>query len=462
MALLVLVQPLLLRFLGTGQYGVWALLTVVLSLALLADTGLTQAVTALLPRERRESGADGPVVVPVTLLFLVLQGLVVAAGIVVFAGPIIGMLLGHHDADATLALRIMGATVVPRLLQQWVAGYEAGLMKYHVFAVAESVALTLQNAGLVVLAMRRASLPTLAGWLLATTVAGLAIHWLALGRPVPRGFRFPERRRWREVLTFGYSFWVTGVALTVFTQVDRLVVNAVLGVEAVALYSVATGIGAKINELTALPLRPMLPFVSGSAEPAQVRRAFVGGTIACTVVVAIVTAGVVASARLLAGMITETHSHQLAVLIAAIATVYGLYSLSAPAFLTLLGLRRVKLLAFTVWAGCLTTLALIRVLASTGGLSAAAWGNAGFCIVLVMIFYAARASGASLPLILTINAVTAVFLLLFYAIIEAIIGRIGALSLPATIALLAGVVGSVALAGYATARRWVFAGPAES
>jgi len=453
MTLLVLVQPLLLRFLGAEQYGVWALLNVILALALLADTGLSQAVTALLPRERREQGAGAAVVVPVTLSFVVAQGVVVGACVAVFAGPIVGALLGHPHPDATAALRIVGATVVPRLLQQWIAGYEAGLMKYHVFAVAESISIVLQQGGVVVLALRRATLTEMAAWLLATTIASLAIHWLALRRPVPRGWRFPDRRRWREVLTFAYSFWLTNVATTLFSQVDRLVVNAVLGVEAVALYSVATGIGARINELAALPLRPMLPFISG-ADPHQVRRAFLGGTIACAVVVVVVTAGITGLAPLLGTLITATRSDDLAVLIASVATVYGIYSLATPAFLTLLGLRRVKLVAWIVWGGFAATIVLIWLLSKTFGLTGAAWGNAGYCFVLLMVVFAARASGASTGVVLGINALGIAFMLLFYVFAA----RIGALSLPMTIFALAAVSAAVLLAGYAAARRWVFPG----
>jgi O-antigen/teichoic acid export membrane protein len=451
--LLIVVQPLLLRFLGTQQYGVWALLNVVLSVALLADTGLTQSVTALLPRERRDGVAE-PVVVPVTLALLVSQGLVVSIAIMLLAAPIVTMLLGQPDAEATLALRIIGATVVPRLLQQWLGGYEAGLMKYEVFAVAESTAIALQYGGLVVLAIGKASLSALATWLLAMTIASLAIHWLALRRPIPRGVRFPDRKQWRDVLSFGYSFWITSVALILFSQVDRLVINAVLGVDAVAIYAVATGIGTKINELAGLPLRPMLPYVSGSAQPGQIRRAFVGGTIACAVVVTVVTAAVTGLAPFLAAVISETHARDLGILIAVIATIYGIYSLSAPGYLTLLGLRRVRFLAWTVWAGFVSTIVLIWFLARFSGLTAAAWGNAGYCIVLIMAVVAARASGASVPMVLTINAIAVAVLLLFYGVVS----TIGTLSLPLTIALLAAVSIAVILAGYLAARRWGLAG----
>jgi len=390
-----LAQPLLITTLGMERYGQWAVLTAVVALTAIADLGIANAVTVALPDAHGDAVRERNLLSTSLTMILALGSAVAVA--LFLAAPLLYDILfstGQYAGEVVPALRILGLTALGRLLTLWMQGWAAGLRRYDITAKADSALVIVQNAGLVGLAAAGQSLVVLAAWLAISTWGGALLHGILLlraGQPpvAPRWHRAESR----ELAGVGIVYWGTNVSSLVFMNGDRLLVNRLLGAEAVALYALGVSIVGKINEVSALPIRPIVPEIAHrlrSGDPRGPQHVFfraVEVNSALTLVLAAAVMWVAGPAAAL--LMPPAKAALLAPLLRRLALVYACYSTFAPPYFLLIAYRRIWPVFVWSWIGTAVTLGLIPILAPYGVVNVA-WANFAYSLILITNIYAAR------------------------------------------------------------------------
>lgn len=238
--------PILVAYLGKESYGAWVVVSTVATYFTLLNLGIPTAVTVLTAQaetdgERRRLLQDGAGTLA-AVAGLGLLTLLTIDRVWPFTTALLGDLppvLGS-EAGKTL-LVICSFVLVKNPLSVYIAALAGlqrpDLVKAYEIATALAVfvalvAATRLDAGL--LGMAWAS--SIAGLLVS---AAAACHYAVLSRPRSPMVGVPVANRRRLLLRNGFNFLQVGVAATLVWSTDMMVISHLLGVEAVAPYSVA-------------------------------------------------------------------------------------------------------------------------------------------------------------------------------------------------------------------------------
>jgi O-antigen/teichoic acid export membrane protein len=400
-------QPLLVRLLGLEQYGVWVILLALLNIGTLAECGLSTALTTFLAAARaRDDRAAAEAFLGTTLVALTAIGLAVAVGGWYSATALRALLLPERadDAATLTALHLLALGLLPRLWQLWLCGWEQGLGRFDLPAIAESAHQIALTGGIVVLAWFGQGIVAFAWWQLAASLAAIGLHWFLLRRAGA------QRPRWRwhpaeapALLRFALAHWFSRLGGLLFSQADRLLVKATLGLEAAGLYTIAVSFASKINELSAIPLQPVAPAVGAAqarGDTATLRAIFDRALRLNALLVYALAATLAWVAPWIGQLVVPPRADDLSALIQILAFAYAVYSLNAAGYFYLIGLRASVGSALAIVAGAGATLGLIWLLATASGLRAAAAANIGFAVTLAIPALAGRHVGITPPRLL--------------------------------------------------------------
>lgn len=260
--------PLYLHFLGYEQYGVWLVLSVVLTFAQLGNLGISQAVMKLVAEEygRNDLHAAEQYVMSATAILLA-SGVVVFALIVLLRGQIVALFKLSQENGATAL---------------WLLPYVAGLSVY-VFTVQAANGM-LSGFG----RMDLANYAQTGGHLLAVPVAGvmlscgMGVKSLLISSVVSylfihatslffvhrvarvRVFRIRNLRvsRMRKLLGFGSAVLGTSFLSMLLSPFNKLMLSRYAGVASIPVYEIAYNGSMQVRRLAEAGIRAMMPEVS--------------------------------------------------------------------------------------------------------------------------------------------------------------------------------------------------------
>lgn len=263
--LALLLPPLLIRRLGTDQYGVWALGVEVGTYLALLDLGALSAVghfTASLDAGDREG--RGRAVSTLLALQVGLLGLggVVLAVLVALVPLIWSDMPGRLVADARWTLGLIGASALVSLLSTAVSGY---FLAIHRIVVPAALTMLSRLAGAVavgVLAVQGHGITVLAvAWAATTTLGHLAIAvaFARLGVPVRRSLVSGPLAGRMVRFCAAYGIWTLATVLVI--GLDTTIV-ARLDFSAVAPYAAAAGVVGVLTAVYGSALAPLVPLAA--------------------------------------------------------------------------------------------------------------------------------------------------------------------------------------------------------
>ena len=248
----------LVRALGPTDYGVFVLAVSVGSLVLLAsDFGISQSAARFIAERRRETRTIGDIMSDALSLKLT-ASLLISIALFVLAGPIAD---AYGTEDLLWPLRLVSLAVLGQSMLQLFAGSFEALGRNSIgfrLALSESaietgssIALVLLGAGVTGAAAGRA-IGFCAGALIGLVLAARLIR--------PGAIRLGRAPRWGYGRIAGYAgaLFVIDGAFALFTEIDLLLIGALLDTEDVGLF------GAPLK-LTALIMYPGLALAAGVA-----------------------------------------------------------------------------------------------------------------------------------------------------------------------------------------------------
>ncbi|WP_275425914.1 lipopolysaccharide biosynthesis protein [Occallatibacter savannae] len=300
---MLVVAPIIFRHLGTEQYGVWAVSASVSNIGSILASGFGDANTQRLAAERGAArGADVARVVKAAMGIHLVLGLV-AGWAIWCSATFLAERLAPHDQElkstCVWCIRIAAALTLVRALETVCVSTQRAYERY---GAAVRISIAGRLVSLAVTAMLTAHGLNVTTTMAATAVvmaAALALQILALirlvGTPVVPSF---DRSISADLLQFGALTWIVSAAGVVFSQVDRVLGGASLGVAGIVAYALCAQVAQPVYGLTAAGLHFLFPYIAS-------RQASSSGTaltrtllLACTANTAFVLAG--ASALLFA------------------------------------------------------------------------------------------------------------------------------------------------------------------
>ena len=235
--------PLLVRGLGSEVFGAFQLVWVVLGYMALVDLGLGRATTRFVADALgRDAEAEIPEIVWSAASLQLVMGIVGAVLCVAASGPLTRHVLDVPPAlqsEVVSALRWMGVAIPAVLL----AASFSGVMEAHqrfdvVNAVRIPSGLATPLAPLIALAFGARLVGIVRAVVLVRYLSALA-YYLAARHTVPvmRTGGRARARRLRALLGFGGWVTVSSVVSPLMVYLDRFVIGARLGLQAVAYYT---------------------------------------------------------------------------------------------------------------------------------------------------------------------------------------------------------------------------------
>jgi O-antigen/teichoic acid export membrane protein len=228
----------LVRYLGPGEYGVFALALGVGGLMTIpADLGISVSAARFIAERRGDPDAMATLVADATRLKLIVTG-AASVALIALAVPIAN---AYGTSDLAWPLRIMAiATFGQSVMIMWATIFEAfGRNSVYLrVVVAESALET--TASILIVLLGTGATGAMAGRAAAYMFAagfGFVLVARTLGRSIrPRRGGHGHARR---ILGYGWALVIVDGAFTIFSQIDILLIGAILSVTAVGHFQAA-------------------------------------------------------------------------------------------------------------------------------------------------------------------------------------------------------------------------------
>lgn len=383
-------------FRGREEFALYALATAVMRFALVADCGISNTSASLIAREL----ARGDTRAAAQLFWIAFGVAAAAAGV---TAAILGLTIDRivasmgdigvsQQQSLGLAIRIATAAVVARVLTQVFAGLLQSMGAMRTLATLQTGLLAGTNLGVGVLAIAGGGTVAFLELSLAVACAFLFIHAAAAFSICQwvRWPRLPARGMLREITSINLLSFVQILGSVLFQQADKIIVNAMLGLQAGGLYSMAMSVGVQIQSLSALVVQPSLPALSAFRTAGPEARESVKSTVLAlfwsSASIAFMGAILVFSATpLLIAFVPEEFTAEDLGVIRAAAGVYAVLSLNAVAYFSLLAVRRFG--PFVALHSVSVALGLVAIYFASQwyGLIGAVIANLAACITVVMV-----------------------------------------------------------------------------
>jgi O-antigen/teichoic acid export membrane protein len=283
----VLMLPFNLGHLGMAAYGLWTLTTSITAYFSMLDLGYGGAIVRFVAqyRARRDARALNEILSTLAIIYLAI-GVVAYAIVLVVAFNLTWVMALTPDQVSTgrLLLLIIGAHVALRFVFGIYGGVIVGFQRYHlnnVTSIVTSLAVALANA---IVLVSGHGIVALVATTTAVRIAALVVYRLNAYRVFPGlalRWRLFRMDRLREVSGFSVFMFILDGAYKVNYSSDVLVIGALIGAPAIALWAPAqrlTEMTLKLSNQLNDAIFPLVVDCDTRQRAARLRAIFIEGT----------------------------------------------------------------------------------------------------------------------------------------------------------------------------------------
>ena len=394
--------PILIRGIGLAGYGIWAVLIAVMNISLLSLSALSSALSVHLSgQSSSEDPNSSATLVRASLILMAGVGCLMGALLYLASGLLAESLFPTDTAEALGALRFLSFAMIPMTVRHWAMGIEAGMQRFDLQALAESLSLAFTALGLILLALGRNGPGVLAGWYLVATVVSVPIHLVCINKLIRIRFRLllkadnGTRSLMATMSRFGIRQWISQVGTSFFGQFDRVIVNLFLGPTAAGIYAAMTAAASQVNVLSAGPISVIVPAIGSRRDPGARRKVYEAARRLNQFIAILVAVSLMILAVPIVHFLAPEAFPDAVPVLQILVMAYAFYSLAAVGFYAAQGIGKPEI--NTKWvliSGGLFTLVL-ALSTNWYGLIGAAWANVAYGLVLVINFRIERDLGMS-------------------------------------------------------------------
>jgi len=294
--------------------------------------------------------------------------------------------------QATQSLQLGAALLALQVIESAFKGAFQGHERYDLSAVISvgargaillsAVILVLDGFGL-----KEILLASVAISLIGLVIQGEILHLLIHATPWKPQFDTVELQR---MSGFGVYAWLQSAGGMIFGQADRMVIGSMLGMPALAVYSVCLQLAQQIHAFVSAAFSVLFPMISRRMETAAIGSLLAEAKllILINVVVSIVLAVpiILFSGWILELWMGEAFIIQGATVLRLLACAFFILSINVALHYILLGAGDVKFVAFTNIVGGVMSLIVTVALVPVAGINAAAAGRLIYGAIVSMNF----------------------------------------------------------------------------
>ncbi|MCM0593365.1 MAG: oligosaccharide flippase family protein [Gloeotrichia echinulata DEX184] len=388
--------PVLIRLMGLEEYGVWALVSSVLSFIVLAEAGLPVSATVFVSQDLAKKDEKGlsqtlTIIVGAMLLLASIAALLLGIGAEALASCF-PKLETFQQQRVVQAIQVGVIAVWAQLLQQCFIGIEQAYQQYKFMSALTTVQWIFLTVGWMALAWSGGRAVALAQWQVLVSVATLLGHiWIIALLTKKQNIRLLwNPQRGIEILNYSLISWITTLGRALFTRGDRLIVGSLLGSSQLAIYATMLDFASATISFSALAVHPLIPAISNLVVENNSNKALLRDKVKKAIKINVLVAITIGSVILICGTLiikfvipesfnfTNVKIFQISVLIAT------LTALNAPGYLILFTTKDVAISAFNQLFFGVLSLGLIAIGSVQFGLLGAVLGNIGYIGTLIL------------------------------------------------------------------------------
>lgn len=260
--------PIYLHFLGYEQYGVWLVLSTVLTLAQLGNLGISQAVTKLIAEEYGRGDTSAIQKYTTTAIALLcLSGVLVLITIVAATGAIIPAfkLTDENATTVSWLLPYVGGLSIYVFVTEVLRGTLSGLGRMDLANEIQSLGGIVKMVVSVCLLVAGLEVKSL---LIAAMASCLVVHatsWVCIRRIIPLRVLCAgnlDVGRARHLLQFGGGVFAGSLIDMLFNPFNKLILARYVGLAALPVYEIAQTGSMQVRRLIEAALRALMPEIS--------------------------------------------------------------------------------------------------------------------------------------------------------------------------------------------------------
>jgi O-antigen/teichoic acid export membrane protein len=418
--------PIVIRFLGIEEYGLWALASSFISIFSLLEVSFSTAVTVFVSQDiEKVDNSSLSETITLSLLGIVVLASVASGGLYL-GSPIVVNFYPNLNSEQSLTLlhglQIGGITIWCRLFQQVLVGIEQAYQRYDLTNLANTGLAVCNSLSMIAVVVLGGKTLQIMEYQAIIGFVFVLIHCWMVGRLI-RGIRMSWRWTISKALNlcrYSLMMWVTTIGGVLFSRVDRLVIGFVLDSKSLGVYSAITDVASQINGLSGIVIQPLLASLSTQILPClpgvqkQVKKSLAINLYTSLISGLFVTlfAPFILMILLKESSVDTSYllSFRLAILI------YSLCSVNFVGYYVLLGMDRVGLCSIISLTSGFTSLILTYLGAVHWGLVGAIAGNTGILIVYTFTFIAMRIVGIPFDYHIK-NSIAPIFCLLLISLV---------------------------------------------
>lgn len=390
------VAPFILRNLGVAQYGIWTVITSIVSIGSIAASGFGDANLQRVATQRGMSNPGSLLrVVRATMGIHIVLGVVLGSATWALA-PLLASHFAPHESElmhtCLCCIRVAAFLTVIRAVETVCISTQRAFEQYGT-AVRVSIAGRLMSlaAAAVLSTFQRDVLSMMVTTTIFTFLA-LVVQLIQLQHLLQSRNLMPlfDSAVTSDLLRFGVFTWLLSASTVMFSQADRLVGGASIGVSAIVSYALCTQITQPIYGLTAAGLHFLFPYIANrqvTSRNAALKRTLLV-TFGANALLVLSGAGILLalSGRILHVLANEAIARTCAVLLPPVLAATTLLSLSVTGSYALLALGRAKPVALVNVAGALALVGVIAWLMPGYGLRAILSARLVFAFIALLVY----------------------------------------------------------------------------
>jgi len=398
--LYIFTTPFLVSKLGLSNYGIWMLANSVAGVVGVLNFGLSEATVKYvsLYRGRNDEERIARCIQSTLTMYLLLSLGMVTIGCAL-ASFLVHRVLKISPADFTVAIQSIQLASVGLGLRTVASVFDAairGFERYDLTAKINSVSITLMMASSVILAALGYGVTTILLGMVVVIGLTLLLSVFVLRRLVTGLSLRPtlDRSALREVFNFGFFSWIQGLAATIFSQADRLIIGSLLGTAEVSYYSIALQVAQQTHGLVGSSLAFLFPMISAEREvrdTSGLRSLYRKATMFSFIFSAAIAVPLLAGGKyLLTFWMGADFAAHVYVLFCILVVAYFLLALAVVPHYALLGFGEVRFVALSNIAGGMLSLIGMLVLIPLFGMIGAAVSRLLYAPILAVNFVRIR------------------------------------------------------------------------
>lgn len=399
-----IITPVAIRLMGSEFYGLWAILTAILLFSSSVGTLGMGLVVNKFGAEEGEGALKPDAIITSAAVILLPMAALIAGMLVILRHWIAQHLVAAPALQLQLsaAIVVVAASLFPQFLSRIPQGYLFSQLRYDLAQLIDTAANIALWIGAVLIAWRTHNIVWMAMWGLAIQVIALCVYLMLMARRGVLHWRW-EPLALRRMGRFSFFTFLQSLAISLYQNLDRIVVGFILGPAAAGVYSVGTSVGLRLSIVTGQITDVMVPYASLKASIQQQGRILgVFRSVSRLVNLLLMLLGTVLILWMdivLKYWISSDFANSYAAVFRILILAYMLLSASRPGHQTLMGLGQVRLASLIYLGTALVMLISLFYAASSWGLAGAAAANLLAVLLLAYNILALRVLGEPVNII---------------------------------------------------------------